>query len=72
MTLFIIVGIIALVTGIFFILAPEELRSLNEMSSKLIADLEQKAFDYRIGVGLSFIIASLLFFFVAYYIHIKG
>lgn len=68
MEYFIAVGILSLVMGIFFIFAPEMLRTINEMSSRMVSRVEEAAFTYRIGIGLFLVIASLLFFFVAYYI----
>ncbi len=72
MGLFIAVGILSLLVGLLFIISPATLRNLNEATSKLVTNMEEKAFSYRMGVGLFLVIASLLFFFVAYYIKIKG
>lgn len=72
MGLFILVGIISLAVGFSFIFAPEMLRKINQKSAVIVSNIESKAFDYRVGLGLSLIIASLLFFFVAYYIHVRG
>lgn len=72
MELFIVVGILSLVFGLFFIASPTTLRTMSERTNRAIMDLEAKAFTYRLGVGLSLIIASLLFFFVAWYINVKG
>ncbi|MEE9613780.1 MAG: hypothetical protein V3W31_02360 [Thermodesulfobacteriota bacterium] len=72
MSLFLAIGVLALTVGVLFLVSPDKLRELNEGCSRLVANLEDGAFTYRMGVGLSLIIASLLFFFVAYYIAAKG
>ena len=72
MELFIGMGILALAFGLFFIISPASLKTANEWTSKTLANFEEKTFTYRIGVGISLIVESLLFFFVAYYIMIKG
>jgi len=72
MSFFIAVGVVALTVGSLFILAPETLRKLNEAGTRIAADLDSTAFSHRIGVGLSLVISSLLFFFVAWYIALRG
>lgn len=72
MGLFIAIGVLSLIFGLLFIAAPAILKNLNELTSRMAVNIEEKAFTYRFGVGISMVIASLLFFFVAYYIKIKG
>lgn len=69
---FIAIGVVSIVFGLLFLLAPEQLRSLNNRTSRLVSTIENSVFIYRMGVGISLIIASVLFFFVAYYIKLKG
>ncbi len=71
MALFIFIGVLSLVTGLLFLIAPKKLREINDKCSTVVTNLEDKAFTYRAGVGLSLIIASVLFFFVAWYINLK-
>ncbi len=72
MSYLIIIGAITLVAGILFLFAPETLRSLNEKSKRMVSDFDATAFTHRIGLGITLIAASLLFFFVAYYVKVKG
>lgn len=72
MVFFILVGALSLITGILFILAPDLLRSINEKTARLITSIDSAVFAYRAGLGIVFIVASILFFFVAYYIKSKG
>lgn len=72
MGLFIAIGVLSLIFGLLFIIAPSILKNLNELTSRMAINVEEKAFTYRFGVGISMVIASLLFFFVAYYIKVKG
>jgi hypothetical protein len=68
MELFIFIGAVSFAVGLLLIAAPDKLRSINERSNRFIVNLEESVFTYRLGVGLSLVIASVLFFFVAYYI----
>ena len=72
MGIFIVIGIFTFVIGLLFIVSPNTLRNVNEVSNKIITDIYEKTFTYRLGVGISLKIASLLFFFVAYYIRLRG
>lgn len=72
MAAFISIGVLSLFFGILFVLSPETLRKLNDLSMAMVSALDKKAFKYRMGLGITMIIASILFFFVAYYIRVKG
>jgi uncharacterized BrkB/YihY/UPF0761 family membrane protein len=72
MGLFVFIGVVSIAAGLFLIFAPEKLQSINELSNRLITNLEEDVFTYRLGVGVSLVVASLLFFFVAYYINARG
>ena len=61
-------GIVSLLFGIMILLFPQTLRNLDIMTSKAILDLDEKIFRLRIGVGISSIIASILVFFVVYWL----
>ena len=69
---FIAVGVLALAVGFLFLFAPGFLNTLNIRSARLVTSFETKAFTYRVGLGISLVIASILFFFVAYYIRVRG
>lgn len=62
------IGILALVIGILLLLKPEMLKKINELSTKMVVRLDTYAFSYRIGVGVSLLIAAAFLFFMAYYI----
>ena len=72
MAAFISIGIISLLVGVLFILSPDTLRRINDWSMTMVSAFDRKAFKYRTGLGLTLIIASILFFFVAYYISVRG
>jgi len=63
----VIVGVIAFVMGLLFLVAPGSLKRINEISVKMIARIDNITFSYRIGFGVSLIIASIFMFFMAYY-----
>ena len=69
MTAFILVGIIALLTGIMYLIAPGTLIKLNALFNQIIST-DHKTMKYRISVGLIFIVLGLFFLFMAYYIEI--
>lgn len=66
-TFCILIGAIAFALGFLLILAPNSVRKLNELSAKMIAKIDSLTFSYRIGFGVSLIIASAFMFFMAYY-----
>lgn len=66
-TFCILIGAVAFALGFLLILAPNSVRKLNELSAKMIARIDSLTFSYRIGFGVSLIIASAFMFFMAYY-----
>ncbi|MBI5205994.1 MAG: hypothetical protein HZA11_13860 [Nitrospirae bacterium] len=67
-----VIGILAGVMGLLLLFAPGVLRKLNEMSQKMIARIDTTTFTYRIGFGVSLIIASVFLIFMGYYFKVKG
>ena len=67
MLAFVILGVIAVVFGFLFILAPRTLIHLSEMANK-ICMTDDVAIRYRIGVGISLILVGALMFFIAFYL----
>jgi len=72
MGVFIVAGIVSLFFGLMMLFFPEQLRRLNEASKSLVTNIDSAMFTYRLGVGISLVIASALFFFVSYYIRARG
>ena len=67
MTAFILVGIIALLVGIMYLIAPGTLIKLSALFNQIVST-DDKTMKYRLSVGLVFIILGLFFLFMAYYI----
>ena len=67
MTAFILVGIIALLVGIMYLIAPGTLIKLGTLFNQIVST-DDKTMKYRISVGEVFIIVGLFFLFMAYYI----
>lgn len=67
-----VIAVIAGVMGLLLLFAPGVLKKFNEYSKKMIAQIDAVTFSYRIGFGVSLIIASLFMFFMAYYFKVKG
>ena len=67
MTAFILVGIIALLTGIMYLITPGTLIKLSALFNQIVST-DDKTMKYRISVGVIFIVLGLFFLFMAYYI----
>ena len=67
-----LIGILAGVMGLLLLFAPGALRKMNEMSQRMIARIDTATFTYRIGFGVSLLIASLFLVFMGYYFKVKG
>lgn len=65
--LFRLIGSLALVIGLLLLFAPRVLKKVNELSARMIAKTDNLTFSYRIGFGVSLMLASLFMFFMAYY-----
>jgi len=66
------IGILAGVMGILLLFAPGGLKKINEWSQQLIARIDNLTFKYRIGYGVSLLIASAFLVFMGYYFKVKG
>lgn len=71
MNFLIFAGLVALLFGIMFLFFPKTLLKWSESANRLITNIEDKAHNYRIGVGVSLILISIMCLFVAYYIKVK-
>jgi uncharacterized protein YjeT (DUF2065 family) len=67
MTAFILVGIIALLTGIMYLITPGTLIKLSALFNQIVST-DDKTMKYRISVGVIFIVFGLFVLFMAYYI----
>ncbi len=67
MELLIFCGVVAFVTGIFFLFFSENLRKLNVSLSKAV-NFDDQLFRLRIGVGVAFVLVSVMCFFLVYYV----
>jgi hypothetical protein len=66
------IGILAGVMGLLLLFAPGVLRKINDFSKKMISQIDTITFSYRIGFGVSLLIASLFLVFMGYYFKVKG
>ena len=65
--IFILVGIIVLLAGVMYLIAPRALIKLSALFNQIVST-DDKTMKYRISVGLVFVIIGLFFLFMAYYI----
>jgi len=63
----ILVGILAFIFGLLFLFSPRSLENLSTQFNKVVS-FEKKILELRIGVGISLLLASVLCFFVVYYL----
>jgi len=68
MTAFILVGIVALLVGIMYLVAPGMLIKLSTLFNQIVST-DDKTMKYRISVGVVFVVLGLFFIFMAYYIN---
>jgi uncharacterized BrkB/YihY/UPF0761 family membrane protein len=61
------IGIISLIAGVFLLISPSMLKRANEFSARIVTKFDSLTFSYRIGFGVSLLIASVFMFFMAYY-----
>ena len=75
MLFLIIAGVVAMAAGLLLVLNPKAIKDMNEQISKefnnLAFSIDKKVYNLRIGIGISFILAAALFFFVAYFLFKK-
>jgi len=67
MTAFILVGIISLLAGLMYLIAPGTLIKLSALFNQIVST-DDKTMKYRISVGLIFVALGIFFLFMAYYI----
>ncbi len=63
----ILIGVLAFIVGFLLLFAPSALKKINEFSAQMIAKIDTVTFSYRIGFGISLLLASAFMFFMAYY-----
>ena len=61
-------GFMSFISGIIFILFPEVLGSMARWTNKMVADIDNLALKYRLGIGISFILTAACLWFIAYYL----
>lgn len=71
MTAFILLGAVALIIGLLFLIKPELLVYLSSVFNRIVVT-DHKTLKYRISVGLVFIALSIFFLFMAYYFYRSG
>ncbi|MFH1038222.1 MAG: hypothetical protein V1789_06085 [PVC group bacterium] len=68
MTAFILVGFVALSSGVMFLIAPGALVKLSSLLNQIVST-DHKTLKYRISVGVILTTVGLFFLFMAYYIY---
>jgi len=61
-------GIISLVFGAILLVSPKTLKKLSKKLDQTLVHVEKKVYNLRVGIGTSLILASIMIFFVVYYL----
>jgi uncharacterized BrkB/YihY/UPF0761 family membrane protein len=61
-----LLGLIALLIGGLLIVSPGTLLKMNEELNRMVTRIDEQVLKYRIGFGVSLILAALFLFFYAY------
>jgi len=69
MYFFIFSGCIAFISGIMLILCPQALASMTNRLNKIVANFDNQAIRYRLGLGISLMLTGACLWFVAYYMN---
>jgi len=66
MGLMIFLGLIALVVGGLLIVSPQALVNVSNQMNRMVTRIDEQVVKYRIGFGVSLILAAAFLFFYAY------
>jgi len=66
MTWMILLGAIALVFGIMLLASPQSLVRMSQELNRAVNKVDEQVLQYRIGVGVSLLMAALFLFAYAY------
>jgi predicted membrane-bound mannosyltransferase len=62
----ILLGVIALLIGGLLIVSPKSLLRMNEELNRMVTRIDEQVLKYRIGFGVSLILAAIFLFFYAF------
>jgi len=68
MLFLIFAGMVSLVFGIALLVSPQTVRKLEEKYNKFVVVFGENVYNKRKGVGISFLLVSILCFFIVYYL----
>ena len=71
MIIFIVLGIIAMVFGILFLVNVKMLLKISDISNKVFLT-DELVVRYRIGFGICLVLSGLFMFFIAHYLYRVG
>jgi uncharacterized BrkB/YihY/UPF0761 family membrane protein len=61
-----LLGLVALVIGGLLIISPGTLLKMSEEMNRMVTRIDEQVVKYRIGFGISLILAAIFLFFYAY------
>ena len=62
----ILLGAIALVFGVMLLASPQALMKMSQGLNRMVNQIDEQVLKYRVGVGVSLLLAGLFLFVYAY------
>ncbi|MBI3609788.1 MAG: hypothetical protein HY204_03690 [Nitrospirae bacterium] len=72
MTWMILMGLLALIIGGLLVFSPQKLQKMSDDLNRMVTRIDEQVIKYRVGVGVSLILAAIFLFFYAYMMGRKG
>lgn len=69
MIFLIVVGFVAIIAGIMFILFPNVLAGITDWTNRFTVNIDDMAFKHRIAIGISLILCAVFLWFIVYYVY---
>jgi uncharacterized BrkB/YihY/UPF0761 family membrane protein len=62
----VLMGLVALMIGGLLVFSPQKLQKMSDDLNRMVTRIDERVIKYRIGVGISLILAAVFLFFYAY------
>jgi hypothetical protein len=62
----VLLGAISLIFGILLLVSPESLMKMSQSLNRMVNKVDEQVLRYRIGVGVSLLLAAIFLFVYAY------
>lgn len=62
----VLMGLVALMIGGLLLFSPQKLQKMSDDLNRMVTRIDEQVLKYRIGVGISLILAAVFLFFYAF------